>query len=101
MDLRTRPDLGRLPVNDTTPPTTSPVRNSPHEKDVEIAGGASAVRQCLAAGLLDELVLHLTPAVLGAGERLFDDLAELAFTPTEVISSPTVTHLRYRTARHG
>lgn len=46
------------------------------EKDVEIAGGASAVRQYLSAGLLDELVL-----------------------PVEVIASPTVTHLRYRVTR--
>ncbi|MDX3797735.1 dihydrofolate reductase family protein [Streptomyces sp. AK04-3B] len=76
-------------------------RKAAGEKDVEIAGGASAVRQYLAAGLLDELVLHLVPAVLGAGERLFDDLADLAFTPTEVITSPTVTHLRYRTARQA
>ncbi|WP_327351064.1 dihydrofolate reductase family protein [Streptomyces sp. NBC_01304] len=68
-------------------------------KNIEIAGGAATVRQYLAAGLLDELVLHLVPAVLGAGERLWDDLAGLALTPTEVISSPTVTHLRYRTVR--
>src|SRR4051794_37432082 len=38
--------------------------------DVAIAGGASAVRQYLAAGLLDELHLHITPVVLGRGERL-------------------------------
>jgi dihydrofolate reductase len=70
-------------------------------KDVEIAGGAATVRQYLAAGLLDELVLHLVPVVLGEGERLFDDLAERTLKPTEVISSPTVTHLRYRTARQS
>ena len=48
------------------------------------------------AGLLDELVLHLVPAVLGAGERLLDGLSGLSMTPVEVIASPTVTHLRYR-----
>ncbi|MGW2620137.1 dihydrofolate reductase family protein [Streptomyces sp. NPDC001500] len=75
-------------------------RKAAGDKDVEIAGGAATVRQYLAAGLLDELVLHLVPAVLGAGERLFDGLTGLTLTPTEVIASPTVTHLRYRTARH-
>src|SRR6185295_19424376 len=40
------------------------------ESKVAIAGGGSVVRQCLAQGLLDELLLHLVPVVLGAGERL-------------------------------
>ena len=68
-------------------------------KDVEIAGGAATVRQYLAAGLLDELVLHVVPAVLGAGERLYDGLDGLRMEPVEVIASPTVTHLRYRVVR--
>jgi Dihydrofolate reductase len=68
-------------------------------KDVEIAGGASAVRQYLAAGLLDELVLHVVPVVLGAGERLLDGLTGLSLEPVEVIASPTVTHVRYRVRR--
>ncbi|PXY34238.1 5-amino-6-(5-phosphoribosylamino)uracil reductase [Prauserella sp. PE36] len=66
------------------------------ERDVEIAGGAATVRQYLAAGLLDELVLHLVPVTIGAGERLLDGVNGLAMEPVEVISSPTVTHLRYR-----
>jgi dihydrofolate reductase len=69
------------------------------DKDVEIAGGAATVRQYLAAGLLDELVLHLVPVVLGAGERLLDGVPGIAFEPTEVIASPAVTHLRYRVRR--
>jgi dihydrofolate reductase len=69
------------------------------EKDVEIAGGAATVRQYLAAGLLDELVLHLVPVVLGAGERLYDSLGGVRLTPEEVIASPTVTHLRYSVVR--
>jgi dihydrofolate reductase len=69
------------------------------DKDVEIAGGAATVRQYLAAGLLDELVLHLVPVVLGAGERPFDGLSGIALESTDVIASPTVTHLRYRVRR--
>jgi dihydrofolate reductase len=66
---------------------------------VEIAGGPATVRQYLAAGLLDELVLHLVPVALGAGERLLDGVSGIAVEPAEVITSPTVTHLRYRVRR--
>jgi dihydrofolate reductase len=69
------------------------------DKDVEIAGGAATVREYLAAGLLDELVLHVVPVVLGAGERLLDGLKGLELEPAEVIASPAVAHLRYRVPR--
>ncbi|GGP38345.1 dihydrofolate reductase family protein [Streptomyces sindenensis] len=39
-------------------------------KDVQISGGADTVRQFNAAGLLDELQLHIAPVILGAGVRL-------------------------------
>lgn len=68
-------------------------------KDIEIAGGAATAGQYLRAGLLDKLVLHLVPVVLGAGERLLDGLDGLALEPVEVIASPVVTHLRYRVPR--
>jgi dihydrofolate reductase len=71
-------------------------REAARGKPVEIAGGAATVRQYLEAGLLDELVLHVVPVVLGAGERLLDGLGGLVVEPVEVIASPTVTHLRYR-----
>jgi len=67
--------------------------------DVAIAGGASAVRQYLAAGLLDELYLHIVPVVLGAGERLLRDVGSPTLEPVEVVASPAVTHVRYRVAR--
>jgi len=66
------------------------------ENDVMIAGGASAVQQCLAAGLLDELYLHVVPIVLGSGERLLDGVGDPALEPVEVVASPAVTHVRYR-----
>jgi dihydrofolate reductase len=65
-------------------------------KDVAIAGGASAVRQYLAAGMLDELYLHIVPIVLGAGERLLDDVGDPTLEPVKVIASPAVTHVKYR-----
>ncbi len=67
--------------------------------DVAVAGGASAVRQYLAAGLLDELYLHIVPVLLGAGERLLEDVGDPVLEPIEVIGSPAVTHVRYRVGR--
>ncbi|HEY6498554.1 MAG TPA: dihydrofolate reductase family protein [Streptosporangiaceae bacterium] len=64
--------------------------------DVDIAGGASAVRQALAAGAVGELVLDVVPVLLGRGERLFDGVADPGFTPVEVVPTPYATHLRYR-----
>ena len=69
-----------------------------HRK-VSIAGGASAVRQYLAAGRLDELYLHIAPVVLGAGERLFEDVGDPVLEPVKVVASPAVTHIKYRIVR--
>lgn len=69
------------------------------DRPVAVAGGASAVRQYLAAGLLDELYLHIVPVVLGAGERLLEDVGDPVLEPVEVIASPAVTHIRYRVRR--
>jgi dihydrofolate reductase len=65
-------------------------------RGVDIAGGASTVRQALAAGVVDELMLDIVPVLLGDGERLFDGLRDLALEPTEVIHSPLATHIGYR-----
>jgi dihydrofolate reductase len=69
------------------------------EKNVVIAGGAHAVRQYLAAGLLDELYLHVVPIVLGAGERLLEDVGDPVLQPIKVVASPAVTHVKYRVVR--
>ena len=64
--------------------------------DVDIAGGASSVRQALAAGVLDELLLDIAPVLLGDGERLFDGVDDPGLEPVEVVHSPYATHIRYR-----
>jgi len=74
-------------------------REAAGDANVSIAGGASVVRQYLRAGLLDELYLHVAPVVLGAGERLLDDVGTPALEQVEVRSSPVVTHIRYRVVR--
>jgi dihydrofolate reductase len=68
-------------------------------QDVAIAGGASTVQQYLAAGLLDELYLHIVPIILGGGERLLEHVGETRLEPAQVIASPEVTHVQYRVAR--
>jgi dihydrofolate reductase len=66
---------------------------------VAIAGGASTIRQYLAAGSLDELYLHVVPFILGAGERLFEDVGDPVLEPIKVVASPAVTHIKYRIAK--
>jgi len=65
------------------------------DRGVDIAGGASTVRQALAARAIDELVLDIAPVLLGAGERLFDGVDDPGLQPVEVIDSPLATHIRY------
>jgi dihydrofolate reductase len=68
-------------------------------RGVAIAGGASTVQQYLAAGLLDELYLHIVPVILGAGERLLDNVGDPTLEPVKVVASPAVTHVKYRVVR--
>jgi dihydrofolate reductase len=72
-------------------------------KNVAIAGGGSLLQQVIKAGLLDQLDLHIAPAVVGEGMRLFDPEAlglvggeAVELTPTKVVAIPTVTHIRYQ-----
>jgi dihydrofolate reductase len=67
--------------------------------DVDIAGGASTVRQAFAAGAIDELMIDIAPVLLGRGERIFEGLTDLSFEPVEVLPSPLATHVRYRVRR--
>jgi dihydrofolate reductase len=67
--------------------------------DIAIAGGAHTVNQYLAAGLIDELRLHVAPVLLGAGERLFDGVGDITLEPLGVRGTDLVTHLRYRVTR--
>jgi dihydrofolate reductase len=66
---------------------------------VDVAGGAATVRQALAAGVIDELMLDVVPVVLGSGERLFEGVEDPGLEPVEVIHSPLATHVRYRVGR--
>ena len=53
-------------------------------------------QQALAAGLLDEIQVHLVPVLLGAGVRLFDHLgAPVTLERTRVVTTPAATHVRF------
>jgi len=66
--------------------------------DVAISGGASVAKQYLAAGLIDEIVIHLVPTLLARGIRLFDDPQNAVDTydQVSVTEAPGVTHLKYQ-----
>jgi len=76
-------------------------RGAAGDKDVSVAGGANIIQQCLSAGLLDEIQIHLVPILLGGGRRLFDHVgtADVELERTRVIESPGVTHLRFRVVK--
>ncbi|HZO07723.1 MAG TPA: dihydrofolate reductase family protein [Solirubrobacterales bacterium] len=71
-------------------------REAAGEKTVSIAGGPGTLNQYLAAGLVDELRLHVAPFVAGGGERLFDGVGDLQLKPASSRTTPYVTHLVYR-----
>ena len=69
------------------------------DRNVSIAGGARTVNQFLAAGLLDELRLHVTPSILGSGERIFDGVPPQQLKRVSVRATSLVTHITYRPMR--
>ena len=69
------------------------------DKDVAIGGGASVIQQCLAAGLLDELSVHIAPVLLGGGVRLFEDAPAQRLEILDVVEGERATHVRYHVPR--
>jgi dihydrofolate reductase len=68
---------------------------------VTVMGGADLGRQYIAAGLVDEISIHLVPVLLGSGTSMFEHVAkdQIELEPIEVVSTPAATHLRYRIVR--
>lgn len=75
-------------------------RDAAAGKDVSLAGGAHAAQQYLSRGLVDDMLLHLVPILLGGGERLFDDVGTDLFglQLTRTVPADDVVHLFF--ARH-
>ncbi|HWM01906.1 MAG TPA: dihydrofolate reductase family protein [Actinophytocola sp.] len=62
--------------------------------------GATTAQQALAAGLLDEVQLHLVPVMLGAGVRMWENFGDPArFERVDSVPTPNATHLRFRVLR--
>ena len=87
-------------VTDGIESALAQAREAAGDGDVAIAGGAATVNQYLAAGLIDELRLHIAPVVLGAGERLLDAVGNFDLEPLGKPSgTDLVTHVSYRMIR--
>ena len=71
-------------------------REAAGDGDVSIHGGATTINQYLAAGLIDELRLHIAPFTLGAGTRLFDGVPSMKLEQVKSRAASLVTHVTYR-----
>lgn len=83
-------------VTDGIESALSQAEKAAGDKPVLIAGGANTVNQYLAAGLIDELWLHITPVIVGKGPRLFENVTDLKMEPIECRTTKLVTHIKYR-----
>lgn len=70
-------------------------RGAAGSKRIGVAGGPSIARQCFAAGLVQELNLHVAPVVLGGGEGPFPEGAPVALTPLAEPTQGVATHWRF------
>jgi dihydrofolate reductase len=104
----THHERDRLTLSDTTftfvtdgiEAALAAAREAAAGKDVAVAGGASASRQYLASGLLDEVELHLAPVLLGGGERLLDGVGpDVELEQLRAVDAPGVAHLKYRVVK--
>jgi dihydrofolate reductase len=75
-------------------------REAAGNKDVFLGGGADLINQYLAAGLVDELELHVAPILLGGGSRLFEGVGPgLKLEGLRAVEAPGVAHLKYRVSK--
>lgn len=70
-------------------------------KEISVMGGASIIQQYIAAGLVDEIVIHLVPILFGSGTRLFAHVGgeHIRLESAGVIETPAATHLRFRVVK--
>ena len=74
-------------------------REAAAEQDVTVMGGARTGRSFIAAGLVDELSIHLVPVLFGGGTRMFEGLSTPALENRSCVQTPTATHLRFSVQR--
>ena len=83
-------------VTDGIESALAQARAAAGDGDIAVIGGATTVNQYLAAGLIDELRLHISPLTLGAGTRLFDGVPPLHLEQVSSRAATSVTHVTYR-----
>ena len=83
-------------VTDGIESALAQARAAAGDGDVAIQGGATTINQYLAAGLIDELRLHIVPLTLGTGTRLFADVPPLKLEQVTSRAASSVTHVTYR-----
>lgn len=83
-------------VTDGIESALAEARAAAGDGDVSVHGGATTINQYLAAGLIDELRLHIVPFTLGAGTRLFEGVPPLKLEQVKSRASASVTHVTYR-----
>ena len=83
-------------VTDGLASALAQAREAAGSLDVIVGGGAKLAQECLKAGVVDDLLLHQVPLLLGAGERFFDGVTDLHGLELKgLVTAPGVTHLRF------
>lgn len=90
-----RLDLSFTFVTDGMAAAIEAARAAAGDRYVFVMGGGDVVRQCVDEGLADELRIHLSPIVLGAGTPLFAGSNRRELVQRDVVVSPHATHLTY------
>jgi dihydrofolate reductase len=85
-------------VTDGIASALAQAKDAAQGQDIWLAGGASVVNQYLAAGLVDEVDISITPVIMAGGERLFEGLQRgaLKLTQIQAVDAPGVTHIKYQ-----
>ena len=87
-------------VTDGIESALAQAREAAGERDVFLGGGAAMINEYLAAGLVDELELHVVPILLGGGARMFEGVGpDVKLEQIRAIEAAGVTHLKYRVRR--
>jgi dihydrofolate reductase len=86
-------------VTDGIESALAQARAAAGDGEIAIQGGATTINQYLAAGLIDELRLHIAPLTLGAGTRLFEGVPPLKLEQVTARATSMVTHVTYRVLR--
>jgi dihydrofolate reductase len=89
-------------VTDSVESAVEKAKEAAGDRDIGV-GAASIAQQCIQAGILDEIQIHLAPVLLGGGIRLFDHpgAEPIDLESMRVVETPAVTHLRFRVVKDG